>query len=407
MTRATAKFIRALFGLAVLAACPVLTFAQQPQAMCRETLEAWVRDKSLNAKWNGDHTAVIMVRGGVEYICTCPSQTRPPVCKPAGPASASKAEAKSSPPPPPPASAVARPIGSTPPSSFAREKEELLLELQASGFIEPDFEKSKAELLASLDEGAPAGRAEVTAAIGELAVMSPATLEKVGQDIARREEPPNPDVTAVVRSFKVKAPPPLAKRFDRIKVGDVLLLRQPDDMLSLDFYTSGWIIIVDKATSATLRPRASHTFMCVREVEGVKLFLDNMPGQGTRIKTGDQVLAEYGSLGMDVAQPLSAFDADKLWAASRELGIRSLKEFAKRADNRVDTTDYGPYGDDDMVCSETCRWALMKAGLVIPETRSVLKKYAGGVDFGPANFYTDTKNFLVTPLESLRVQDPQ
>ena len=405
MTRATAKFIRALVGLAILAACPVLTFAQQPQAMCRETLEAWVNDKSLNAKWNSDHTAVIMVRGGVEYICTCPSQTQPPVCKPVASASAAKPAARTSPPPPPPASAS--PTGSNPPSSFAREKEDLLRELRTSGFIEPDFEKSKAELLASLDEGATAGRAEVTAAISELAEMSPATLEKVGQDIARREEPPNPDVTAVVRSFKVKAPPPLARRFDRIKVGDVLLLRQPDDMLSLDFYTSGWIIVVDKATSATLRPRASHTFMCVREVKGVKLFLDNMPGQGTRIKTEDQILAEYRSLGMDVAQPLSAFDADKLWAASREMGIRSIKEFAKRADNWVDTTDYGPYGDDEMVCSETCRWALMKAGLIIPETRSMLKKYPGGVDYGPANFYTDTKNFLVTPLELLRAQDPK
>lgn len=407
MKRATAKFIRTLFAGAVLAACPVLAFAQQPQAMCRETLETWVRDKSLNAKWNGDHTAVIMVRGGVEYICTCPSQTRPPVCKPVASTSAAKAKGGASPPPPPPVSAAARPVSSNPPSSFAGEKEELLRELQASGFIEPDFEKSKAELLGSLDEGATAGRAEVEAAIGELAVMSPATLEKVAQDVARREEPPNPDVTAVVRSFKVKAPPPLATRFDRVRVGDVLLLRQPDDLSSLEFYTSGWIIIVDKATSATLRPRASRTFMCVREVKGVKLFLDNMPGQGTRIKTGDQILAEYGSLGMDVAQPLSAFDADKLWAASRELGIRSLKEFAKRADNWVDTTDYGPYGDNDMVCSETCRWALMKAGLVIPETRSVLKKYAGGVDYGPANFYTDTKNFLVTPLELLRAQYPK
>ena len=405
MTRATAKFIRALIGLAILAACPDLTFAQQPQAMCRETLEAWVRDKSLNARWNSDHTAVIMVRGGVEYVCTCPSQTQPPVCKPVASASAAKPTARTSQPPPPPA--FARPIGSNPPSDFEREKEELIRELRTSGFIEPDFEKSKAELLASLDKGETADRAEVTAAIGELAEMSPATLEKVAQDIARREEPPNPDVTAVVRSFKIKAPPPLATRFDSVKVGDVLLLRQPDDMLSLDFYTSGWIIVVDKATSATLRPRASHTFMCVREVKGVKLFLDNMPGQGTRIKTEDQILAEYGSLDMDVARPLSAFDADKLWAASRELGIRSLKEYAKRADNLVDTTDYGPYGDNDMVCSETCRWALMKAGLVIPETRSVIKKYAGGVDFGPANFYTDTKNFLVTPLELLRVQDPK
>ena len=92
MKRATAKFIRTLFAGAVLAACPVLAFAQQPQAMCRETLETWVRDKSLNAKWNGDHTAVIMVRGGVEYICTCPSQTRPPVCKPVASTSAAKAK---------------------------------------------------------------------------------------------------------------------------------------------------------------------------------------------------------------------------------------------------------------------------------------------------------------------------
>ncbi len=256
-----------------------------------------------------------------------------------------------------------------------------------------------------LKPGTSAGNPEVAAAISELAVMSPVTLEKVRQDIARREEPPNPDVTAVVRSFKVNAPPPLATRFDQLKVGDVLLLRQPDDPLSLGFYKAGWIIILDKAMSVTLRARASHTFMFVREVKGVKLFLDNMPGQGTRIKTEAQIMAEYGSQGLDVAVPLSAIDADALWTASRKVGIRSVKEFAKRADNWIDTTDYGPYGDNEMVCSETSRWALMQAGLVIPKTSSLLKQYVGGVDFGPADFYTDTKNFLVKPLEQLRIQD--
>ncbi|MEN6561007.1 MAG: hypothetical protein ABFD52_09555 [Acidobacteriota bacterium] len=58
--------------------------ASGQQAMCRETLDAWLRDRGLNARWNGGHTAVIMVRGGVEYICTCPDQNRPPVCRPAG-----------------------------------------------------------------------------------------------------------------------------------------------------------------------------------------------------------------------------------------------------------------------------------------------------------------------------------
>ncbi|MEN6311423.1 MAG: hypothetical protein ABFD80_07800 [Acidobacteriota bacterium] len=58
--------------------------AHAQQAMCRETLEAWVRDKSLNARWDSGHTGVIMKRGGVEYLCTCPSQNRPPVCRPSG-----------------------------------------------------------------------------------------------------------------------------------------------------------------------------------------------------------------------------------------------------------------------------------------------------------------------------------
>lgn len=81
MKRIKAAFVLSFSMFASLLAFPVLTSAQQPQAMCRESLEAWVRDKSLNARWNSDHTAVIMVRGGVEYICTCPDQNRPPVCR--------------------------------------------------------------------------------------------------------------------------------------------------------------------------------------------------------------------------------------------------------------------------------------------------------------------------------------
>jgi len=407
MKRAAPKTIAALLGLISLASIPVPASAQQPQAMCKETLEAWVRDRSLNAKWNSDRTAVIMVRGGVEYICTCPSQTQPPVCKPASSASAGGAAAKTSPSRPRPASVTPRAAGPDTSLSFENEKRALLRELEDSGFVEPDFEKGKAELLGSLKDGVPAGDPEVASATGELAAMSPATLKEIRQDIARREELPNPAVAAIVRAFKIKAPPPLAGRFDHLEVGDVLLLRQPDDSLSPGFYKSGWIIILDKAMSASLRARASHTFMFVREVKGVKLFLDNMPGQGTLIKTEARIMAEYGSQGLDVARPLSALDADKLWAASRELGIRSMKELATRADHWIDKTDYGPYGDNDMVCSETSRWALMKAGLIIPKTSSFLKQDVLGVDFGPADFYTDTKNFLVTPLEQLRARDPQ
>jgi hypothetical protein len=52
--------------------------------------------------------------------------------------------------------------------------------------------------------------------------------------------------------------------------------------------------------------------MYVREVNGVKLFLDNMPGQGTLIKSEAQITAEYRNVGLDVARPLSDVDAGRL-----------------------------------------------------------------------------------------------
>lgn len=400
MKHAKAAFVLPFLMFVLQLALPVLSLAQQPQAMCRETLEAWVRDKSLNAKWNGDRTAVIMVRGGVEYVCSCPDQNRPPVCKPAAP---SAVKTKPSPSGAKPGTRPDHPARPTVPD-FEKEKRELLRELEASGRFEPVAGDRLAPLLESIAGHPPAVRVKVEAAARDLASGEPAVKAGILRDIEGAIEPLGADVPAVVRMFKPLAGrvPPPAKRFDGLRVGDVLLVRQPDDVTSLDFYKSGWIIIVDKALSVNLRARASHTFLFVKEVDGVKLFLDNMPGQGTRIKTEAQIAAEYSGLAMDVARPLSAVDAGRLWAAARETGIKSLKAFAARGDNWIDTTDYGPYGDDDMVCSETARWALVKAGMVIPETSSVIKDFVFGVDYGPADFYVDKTNFLITPLERLQ-----
>jgi len=130
-----------------------------------------------------------------------------------------------------------------------------------------------------------------------------------------------------------------------------------------------------------------------------------MPGQGTLIKNEAQITAEYRNVGLDVARPLSDVDAGRLWEAAREAGIKSVKEFAKRSGNVIDTTDYGIFGDGNMVCSETSRWALMTAGMAIPETRSAIKKYAGRIEYGPSDFYVDTTRFLVMPLEWLPATD--
>jgi len=405
MKRTKVAFVLSFSMFVSLLALPILTSAQQPQAMCREPLEAWVRDKSLNARWNSDHTAVIMVRGGVEYICTCPDQNRPPVCRPSSSAASGTPTVKTAPATPPPAYPSARPAQSSASPNFESEKQELIREIKASGLFDTDFESERSALLVSIADRAPAVRAEVESAVRELAAGEPATVEAIRENVAAGIDPRSLEVERIIRDVKASRVRPLGRRFDNLKIGDVLLCRQPDDIGSVGFYTSGWIIIVDKALTGSFRARASHTFMYVREVNGVKLFLDNMPGQGTRIKSEAQITAEYQNVGLDVARPLSDIDAGRLWEAARVAGIKSVKEFAKRSDNLIDTTDYGIFGDGDMVCSETSRWALMTAGMAIPETQSAIKKYVGRIKYGPSDFYADTTRFLVMPLEWLPAAD--
>jgi hypothetical protein len=69
-------------GLAVAAAFATSAAAQQPAVDCRATLEAYVMDKSLNVRREGD--AVVVTRAGIEYVCRCYVNTFPPVCRPGG-----------------------------------------------------------------------------------------------------------------------------------------------------------------------------------------------------------------------------------------------------------------------------------------------------------------------------------
>lgn len=50
-----------------------------------------------------------------------------------------------------------------------------------------------------------------------------------------------------------------------------------------------------------------------------------------------------------------------------------------------------------MVCPEAGSWILVNSGLKIPETASPLKRLLG-IHYGPANFFSDDKNFIITPL---------
>ncbi len=98
-----------------------------------------------------------------------------------------------------------------------------------------------------------------------------------------------------------------------------------------------------------------------------------------------------------LAQPLTKDEAGKIWNTAKELIKKESVIQQNASGNIFDKTGYGLYGNDNMVCSETSRWALVKAGRDIPETASPLKRLLG-IHYGPSNFYNDNHNFIITPL---------
>jgi len=251
------------------------------------------------------------------------------------------------------------------------------------------------------DKGSP-GSAPVDPNIlreqDEFVKMRAVWMKSERQLIQQRLTEPNRWASSIYASLKTMEPPLPFKKFDELKAGDVLLIA-PDDALSKT------IRFADRLSSWEWKSPASHTVLYLKEVNGKKLFLDSTGGGGPRIITGEEFLKKYGHRGAqvaelgkyEVAQPLSKEEGNKLWAAARELAMKEMASESKKSINLIDKTNYGLYGNDNMVCSETSRWALIKAGRQIPDTGSPYKKLFG-VYFGPSNFYNAEQYFIVTPL---------
>lgn len=232
--------------------------------------------------------------------------------------------------------------------------------------------------------------------------------------IEQRIQGPNKWSSAIYASLKTKEPPlpDYLKKFHELQPGDVLLI-SPDKGNDLEALKSKTIRFADRLSSWEWESPASHTVLFVKEVNGKKLFLDNTSGGdrdtaagvGPHIITGEEFLKIYSTREAHIAQPVSKLEGQKLWAAARELSIKELADEPKKSKNLIDKTDYGLYGDDNMVCSEASRWALIEAGKgtqleAVPDTRSPFKKLLG-VYFGPANFFSDRQYFIITPMGGL------
>ncbi len=286
----------------------------------------------------------------------------------------------------------------------AREKKNPEVEAAAREYLQKarDAKARDEATRATLREALRAAQAGLERAQAAMGAWVKEYRGLIGERLAAGRDP----LTQAIMSSMddpMKKPSPVVKPFAALDPGDVLLVAPPDGYWPGDLASKG-LKFVDKLTSwewGEGSSKASHTLMYLKTVNGQKLFLDDQLGQGPRIKTEEMVLREYAGRSMDVAQPVAKIDADKLWAAARQLEVQNLAHLDR---SLVGASTYNLYGDDHMVCSEASRWALVQAWPDLDEnnqlrdTASPFKKMLG-VYFGPANFYTDRQHFIVSGLD--------
>jgi hypothetical protein len=220
--------------------------------------------------------------------------------------------------------------------------------------------------------------------------------------IQKRTSQPNAQAQEILRSFKMKEPPSPVKNISDLAPGDVVLVAPtPKGGHLKDALISNGINLLDRWGSDNWTSPASHAAIFLGERNGKRWYLDNTSAHGPVIKEEAEFLKEYGARSMDVAtlvgQPLSEHEGQELWKGAHEM--RNM-------------TTYGPsrllnLHNDAMVCSETSRWALVRAGRRVPETQSGNAKIFGFdigfnkklfVSFSPSDFYEEQQYFVVHQL---------
>lgn len=227
--------------------------------------------------------------------------------------------------------------------------------------------------------------------------------------ILKRLEANSPYCEDLYKSLKTNAPPPPAvKTFANLQVGDVILIdrgsKSETDLLNVTDKLSSYAInAADQLGSGTMISKASHSLIYLKEINGKKMFLDNVPGKGPHIISEEEYLYLYGNRGADVAQlaqPLKKEQYEKVYDAARKLADDQSKMNNEQIKNGtwIKGSKYGIAGSD-MVCSESSRWVLMQAGVKLPGSDDKLKQKVG-VEFSPADF-CKSDYFVVTPLQDV------
>ena len=238
-------------------------------------------------------------------------------------------------------------------------------------------------------------------------------------EITERRKGPDKWSAALAASLTTKAPPPPYKKFNELQPGDVLLIGLDETNFTMSETWNGikdgnWkktlgavgsvaashaINSGDRHLSGEQESSTSHTVIFLKEVKGIKLFLENIPGEGPCIIPESEFLKRYASRGAEVAKlasPLEPDDAANLYTAAKKMTAENQASRGEKKGNWFDTTNFGP-GKENVVCSESDWKLLQAAGRNIPKTNDRFKVKVG-VDFSPADFYNNRQFFIVTPL---------
>jgi hypothetical protein len=224
----------------------------------------------------------------------------------------------------------------------------------------------------------------------EFETMNGAWMKKQKQLIDERLKKPNKYADALYKSLKSNVPPLPWEKINELQPGDVLL-----------FKGEAIAYADNKISGGNAASTAAHTVIYLKDVHGKKLFLDNQPNQGPRIISAEEFLSLYGHRGADVAklaQPLNEKEGKALFSAAVEMAQKNNQQLVNKdtwfGKYLLTDTNYGAWGDNNVVCSES-DWALINAaGRTIPHTDNILK-LSLGLNFSPSDFY-NSQYFLVT-----------
>jgi hypothetical protein len=212
-----------------------------------------------------------------------------------------------------------------------------------------------------------------------------------------------PELSDTVPGMKLK----------NLKPGDVLLFEP--GFSSLNDAIQGLAVVGADGVGELLgagtvnESKISHTITFLREENGKRFYMDNMPNEGPVIIDENEMKRRYVGREASVAQlqkgymaqPLNEEEANKLWDKANEMSKQNL-ELRKNNDFNSDliaweNSLYGAWGKDNVVCSEAS-WALIKStGRDLPLSKSWITRVAG-VDFSPSDFYNYKQSFLINKI---------